>query len=546
MANTEQRISIVLQAIDKVSAPVRAINQRLARILGPARAADRAIKGLAAESGLRRVAQAVGAVGQKFSALRSTVRGVLSIATAATGALAGLGWALKRNADAGDEAVKAAQRFGVTITDWQKLAYAADRAKLSSQDLGAALKFVNKGAVAAAIGNPQAALWFKRAGVDVEDLSGKMKPTRQLLEELADKFAAMPNGAKKTALAIALFGDAGERMIPLLNGGAHALRASGKEAEALGLVNEKLAMQQQAFNSNLVVLKNVARGVTNTIAGALVPVLNQIIPLVKGWFVANRALIATRVQEFVDGLKNVLPQLGAGLVFVFRAVGSVAGAINGAVQTFGGWGTVISAVAGLITGKLIWSILGLAKSIATLGLVTTLTPFGLFMIAIAGIVALIFTFRKALAPLGNAIVDAFAPLGDLFGGLFGLLKELLALIAWAVGPALKAMAIVIGTVLGGAFRVVLKVIKGVIEVLAYAVKLANKFVGAVTPSTVEKKADAIAQSPVAALASGRAQQQVFGGKMQIELLGTPARIRNASTSPGFDMELSSGVATAGR
>ena len=58
-------------------------------------------------------------------------------------------------------------------------------------------------------------IWASQIGVAVEDANGNFKPMNDLLEEVAGKFAAMPDGIEKNALAIKLFGKAGPDVPPL-------------------------------------------------------------------------------------------------------------------------------------------------------------------------------------------------------------------------------------------------------------------------------------------------------------------------------------------
>lgn len=517
MANNEKKVSVIVDVIDKVAGPIRAINTRIAGMVAPARAASRAMNGLMAESGLKRVAAAAGNVGKQFGNLKRTMGQILGVVGAATGALAGLFYALKRNADAGDQAVKASQRFGLTITDWQRLAYAGDLANLSTEHLGAGLRTLNKNAVAAATGNKTMALWFQRAGVSVTDANGKMRPTSALLADLADRFAAMPDGPKKTALAMALMSESGEKMIPLLNGGAKALRAAGNEAEALGLVDAKLAKDQELFNDNVTTMQRVLQGAFNIVAKHVLPVLNEIIPKIKEWFIANRELIDSKVKEFVDGIKERLPEFIRQAKDVLGIVWGIAKAVNGVAQFFGGWGTVISVLAGLLAGKMIWSVIMLTKSIATLGLVTALTPFGIFMTAVGIISGLAYLLWKNW----DWVKDAFAGMWD------GIVDAFKAGFEWIKSIILKIDEILPAWMKKGG--------------LLAGVRIAADSIRASQASAV---GSAVAPS---AVAPGGGSTQVNGAvTVKVETApGVRARVTDQRASGGIDLGVETGYAMAG-
>jgi len=294
---------------------------------------------------------------------------------------------LNKSAESGDEAVKAAQRFGTTVPEWLKLAYAARLADVSNEDLGTSLKKVGNNAVAAATGNQEAATWFRRAGITVRDQNGHMKTSTQLVSELADKFQQMPDGLKKTALATGLMGKSGEKLIPLLNGGAQGLREAGDEAVRKGLADDEAAHSGDRFRDSLKRLMGSVEGTRNAIAGPFMDAITEIIKPFEKWLDLNRAPMKAEAKEWAAGLSKALPGLGSGLLFVGRIVLWVIKLVNSIVQVFGGWGVVVAALSGMIAGKLIWSVLMLAKSIKTLGLVTAVTPLGLFLIVIGAIAA---------------------------------------------------------------------------------------------------------------------------------------------------------------
>lgn len=501
MASNDKKISLIVQVLDKVAEPIRAINKRIASIVAPARAASRAMNGLMAESGLKRVAAAAGNVGKQFGQLRSTVGGILGVIGAATGALGGLFYALKRNADAGDQAVKAAQRYGMSVSEWQRVAYAGDLANVSVQDLGASLRGLNKNAVAAATGNKGMALWFQRAGVSATDMHGKVRPANALLEELADKFAAMPDGPKKTALAMGLMSEVGEKMIPLLNGGAKALREAGKEAEALGLVNAQLAADSEAFNDNLTRVQRALQGVFNTVSAAVLPVLNEILPLVKDWIVANRELIGVKVREFMEGFKASLPALIQGIKDTFSAIATVARAVNGVVQFFGGWKNVITAIAAFMAAKLVLSIFAVTKAIVMLGAAILTTPIGWLLAGIA-----------ALATAGYLIIKHWQPIKDFF---IDLVKNTLAPFVW--------------------------IMEKIVSLLPESVRAAGTALGQRVASTV-----GTATVP-SAVAAGAGSAQVNGQvTVKVETgAGVRARVTDQRASGGIDLGVETGYAMAG-
>lgn len=491
----QNKVSIVIQAIDRATATVKAINGTIARMAAPARASSRALGSLLTQTGYARVSKAALGVGKSFDSMTRSVRNIATASAVAIGALGGMYYALTRITNAGESAVKAAQSFGTTVPEWQKLAYAAEIGDVAVEDLGQSLGMLNKRAVAAATGNQQAATWFRRAGLSVKDQNGNVKSSTQLFAELADRFEGMPDGPKKLALANALLKDSQGKLIPLLNGGSKALREAGAEAVALGLIDEQLARDSAIFNDEMKKTNKAVRGVGNVIAAAFLPVLNELLPAIRGWIVANRALIGTRMKEFVDGLKQSLPQFIEGLANVFRVIMAVASAVNRVVQFFGGWQTVIYAVAAFMGAKLVLSILAVAKAFFVLGVAILTTPIGWIAAGMA-----------VLATIGYFVIKHWDKVKVWF----------LDFIKVVLNPVGFLMKKIIDLVPG--------VMKGV-----DAVSIASQ------PVT----------SPVAATANARNGMQQFGGQINLKIDGAPARVTKMESSNGLDINVDSGLATAG-
>jgi hypothetical protein len=71
-------------------------------------------------------------------------------------------------------------------------------------------------------------------GINARDAAGHIRPMADLLPEIADKFAKMPNGAEKSALALKLFGKGGLALLPFLNKGAAGIEELKKKSDEFG------------------------------------------------------------------------------------------------------------------------------------------------------------------------------------------------------------------------------------------------------------------------------------------------------------------------
>lgn len=241
-----------------------------------------------------------------------------SFAAAGAAITAALGIALKKTADYGDELWKTSQKTGIAVETLSGLKLAADKSDLSLQLLAGGLAKMSRTFVDANDGMKEYQEVLAKLGVKATDSSGKMKSMDTLLDEIADKFAVMPDGVEKTALAMDIFGKSGAQMIPLLNLGSDGLRAEREEAERLGLVmSGPAAKAGEVFNDTITTLKKSFLGISITIGQALMPPLKM------------TADVFTFVVSTTRKLLDILGPVGKALTNVAGGAGLLLTAIGG-------------------------------------------------------------------------------------------------------------------------------------------------------------------------------------------------------------------------
>ena len=174
----------------------------------------------------------------------------------------------------GDEFFKLSQKTGVSVEALTALDYAARLSDVSAERLSKALQKLAIAMFDSQFGGAEGSKALKALGVTLTDTAGQMRPTEQVLLDIADKFASLPDGADKAALGIKLFGEEGIAMLPFLNQGRSGITALMEEAQRLGLVmSEDVARASEAFNDNLTRLSAIFEGVQRQIGVAVIPVL---------------------------------------------------------------------------------------------------------------------------------------------------------------------------------------------------------------------------------------------------------------------------------
>jgi uncharacterized protein YqgQ len=204
-----------------------------------------------------------------FESVRGSLATITGLASAlGVGALAA---AVKQAANFADEMQETAEKVGITTQSLSELKYAADLSGDSFEALQTGLKRLSTNILEFSNGGKGAQELFNSIGVSAVDSSGKLRSADAVLKDVADRFATLPNGAEKTALAIQLFGKAGADLIPLLNQGSAGLKSMADEAERFGrVVDDDMAAASARFNDNLDKIGIGLDGLKLKIAGPLI------------------------------------------------------------------------------------------------------------------------------------------------------------------------------------------------------------------------------------------------------------------------------------
>jgi lambda family phage tail tape measure protein len=313
----ERKLSIRLSVVDggKVKAELSELGEKGERALKKIEAAA-----TPASSGLKLLSSAANDAKFQLEAaterlgLLGSVLGKLGPAGLIAGAsVAALGVGITALvmpvARVGDEFFKFSQKTGVSVEAITALDYAAKLSDVSTEGLTKALQKLSVAMFDAQVNGEEGSAALKALGVSATDVHGQIRPTEQVLLDLADKFSAMPDGADKAALAVKLFGKEGLAIIPFLNQGREGIAALMEEAKRLGLVmSEDVARASEAFNDNLTRLSAIFEGVQRQIGAAVIPILAD--------FTEQVILAQSETGSFSNELQRITSNREATLSFL--------------------------------------------------------------------------------------------------------------------------------------------------------------------------------------------------------------------------------------
>jgi len=151
----------------------------------------------------------------------------LAAATVALGAVA-----TARLAAVGDLFDKMALRTGVSVEELSRFKFAAEQSGSSIQVMEKGLKTMSVLMLNSERGMSTAVDTMNDLGISAAQLAGKTQTARFGI--FADAIGKIQDPARRTAQAVAVFGRAGAELLPLILGGADAMRQFAAESDALG------------------------------------------------------------------------------------------------------------------------------------------------------------------------------------------------------------------------------------------------------------------------------------------------------------------------
>lgn len=127
-----------------------------------------------------------------------------------------------------------AAQIGVTTKSLQEYRFAATQVGLSTQEMELGLAQLTRRLGDASLGVKEPAAALDKLGISLDQIKGK--DTGDVIPLIATGIAKIPDPAERAAIAVDLFGKSGQKLLPLLEGGAAGVEKFRTEAERLGLV----------------------------------------------------------------------------------------------------------------------------------------------------------------------------------------------------------------------------------------------------------------------------------------------------------------------
>lgn len=205
----------------------------------------------------------------------------------ALGAVVGLGGGMlemaNKAAEAGEKVLLVSQQTGIATEKLGGLQLAAKLTNTDFESVTRGLEIMSRNLSAFASTASVGGKALAAIGIKATDSHGQLKPMDVLLSQIADKFALMPDGSDKAAIAMAIFGRSGAALIPILDKGSSGIQDLTNQAVKMGTAfSQEKAEELSRYAEQVKLLKNQFDGMALSIGEAVVPAMTSLFSAFAG------------------------------------------------------------------------------------------------------------------------------------------------------------------------------------------------------------------------------------------------------------------------
>jgi len=359
------KFTITITAVDKATAMIKGINDRVSRMFRPLERMGRSVNALGRELGLPKMAKNLKAVGGHAKAVvghLAPIVGALGVITglATVGGMAAL---VANWARFGAETARTAQTLGVSSGQLQGLRGAAELAGVATGDLDSGLKSMGTTLQDALYGRNQSALlMLNRLGIGVHRTAAGAVDSVRAFRELSGVIQRI-RSPQVQSLVAQQFGV--EALLPLLRQGPAAIDAYQRKVASLGgVMSDKALKAADDLRNSITMLDIALHGMLYGTLERIAPVLQPLIEKWALWIAANHDLVATKAEKFVEGLAHWLDNVN--LDKFLDGLSKGIDKLDKFAQSIGGWENMALGLVALVNNSMITSLAALSLSLVAL------------------------------------------------------------------------------------------------------------------------------------------------------------------------------------
>lgn len=382
-------IGVILSLQDKCSPQLQKVADKMGITLQEAKKLDNQTRKLAKAFGedLKRAGQAF-AVGVGAIASASAVM-------------------IKNSVEAGDKIDKMSQKMQMSRKTFQEMEYVFSQNGADISIMQTGMSKLSKTMDGVRTGNKASIQTFRALGIRLKDTSGHFKSTEKVMFEALSRLQKMPEGSKKSALALQLFGKSATELMPLLNGNAKGVEELRKKFNDLGMgMSDEQIDASVKFKDTMDTITRSIQGLGNQIGADMLPVLQQVADKI----VENMPKIKETIVPVLNGILNAS-------MFLINNFEILAYTTIGLTTAFGSF-KVISGVVTLMNALKV-SLTGATLAQQMLNFAMRANPIGIIVTVLSGAIGVIVALEMKFHFLEKAIKSV----GETFQKVWSKIKR---------------------------------------------------------------------------------------------------------------------------
>lgn len=351
-------LSITIRTVDRATAGLKRINDRLEHTFAPTKRLGEQFKAL--HENLRLPQLAAG-----FRGIGGMVRGLATHVGVAAGVAGAAALGFKHLVDQADELGDRADQVGLTVDALAQLRFAAEEAGAASTDLDQAMEAFGRSVGQAKAGTGRLTGFLKKVSPALLKQLKATTSNEEAFGLMADAMAKVKDPAKRAALAAAAFGTSGIKLGPLLARGSKGIQELRDEFLRVAGPQQDAVDQAGKLDGEFRRLSAAAAGVKAQILVGLGPAFLDLTGRARSFFEANRGQIGAWIRDFGEKLPGRLAKVGEVLRAIFGVLKAVVGVLREMVGWVGGAENAVKLLAvgfaGLKAAQLIGHLGGIAQ-----------------------------------------------------------------------------------------------------------------------------------------------------------------------------------------
>lgn len=263
-----------------------------------------------------------------------------SITVPAIAAATGLGAIAIKAGQAADELITLSNQTGISVKNLQELEYASRFVDVEVDTMAKGLARVT---MAVSSANKKGEDYIELSNgmrIATKDANGELIDTEDIFYSAVDAIGALANETDREVAAQEIFGRSYQDIMPLIKAGSGTLKDLAKEAKDLGIIMSDTDVNALGkFDDSMQQLQAVTVGLRNKVAIALIPALEDLVPVIRDDIVPAVVKFADSaadlIQKFLElddkTQKNIIGF--AGIVIAAGPALTIMGKVAGAASS---------------------------------------------------------------------------------------------------------------------------------------------------------------------------------------------------------------------